>query len=292
MPLTRLSLRAVRMPQLEAMDPQDWLELHALVPEGLPERVGACFTLRTGGTSPEPWRSFNLGDHVGDDPKRVALHRQHLAQAVGHPLCFVNQVHGCEVLKWHARGDGHTAPGQPPGTAPKADALWTDLPDQACVIMVADCLPVLWWSTSGDVVAASHAGWRGLLGASGRGVLEATHEVLSRHHPQAQWQAWLGPCIGPTAFEVGSEVRAAFVADQARWADWFYPHPERGGKHLADLPGMARERLKALGLQSIGGHDGTKDWCTVGDAERYFSHRRDGHVQATGRMAAVIWRQS
>lgn len=264
------------------MTAKDLLLHHALVPEGLPERVGACFTLRTGGTSPEPWRSFNLGDHVGDDPERVALHRRQLAEAVGQPLCFVDQVHGCAVSKWHEPGD---AP------RPKADAIWTDLPNQACVIMVADCLPVLWWSTTGEVVAASHAGWRGLLGASGQGILEATHEVLTRHHPHAQWQAWLGPCIGPEAFEVGSEVREAFVADQAKWAPWFHPHPDRPGKYLADLPGMAKARLRALGLESIGGHSGGRAWCTVADSERFFSHRRDGHAQATGRMAAVIWRQ-
>ena len=279
MRLSVLNPRVAPMPQPEtgaATELQFW------TPEGLPEGVGACFTLRTGGTSPEPWRSFNLGDHVGDDPARVALHRQRLAQALGQSLCFVSQVHGCEVLQWH---DATAVPRQ-------ADALWSDQPGQACVIMVADCLPVLWWSRSGEVVAASHAGWRGLLGQSGVGVLEATHAVLSQQHPEAQWHAWLGPCIGPRAFEVGQEVRAAFVADDPQWASWFEPHPNHAGKFLADLPGMARRRLERLGLSHIGGHTGGDEWCTVSQPDRFFSHRRDGQTQATGRMAAVIWRRT
>ena len=264
------------------MRPDAPLSAHTLLPEGLPASVRACFTLRTGGTSPAPWQSFNLGAHVGDDPARVAAHRAQLAQAVGHPLCFVNQVHGTAVARWQAPGP----------VVEQADALWSDAAQEACVIMVADCLPVLWWDEEGQVVAASHAGWRGLLGSAGVGVLEATHAALMRRAPQARWQAWLGPCIGPQAFEVGQEVRAAFEQDHPQWRAHFQPHPQHPGKWLADLPGMARVRLAQRGVASIGGNDGSPAWCTFGDAGRFFSHRRDGHPYGTGRMAAVIWRQA
>jgi len=260
---------------------QPWLDRHALRPRGLPQTVGACMSLRTGGTSPAPWQSFNLGDHVGDDPARVAHHRDVLARAVGHPLCFVNQVHGTGVVRW-----------QPPGHAvQQADAMWSDAQGEACVIMVADCLPVLWWDQQGQVVAASHAGWRGLLGQGGVGVLEATHAQLQRRAPQSIWHAWLGPCIGPLAFEVGAEVRVAFKQDHPQWLAFFQPHPRHAGKWLADLPGMARARMKQLGVQQVGGNDGSAQWCTHSEA-RYFSHRRDGSPRGTGRMAAVIWRQA
>ncbi len=259
--------------------PTQWLR-----PEGLPTGVHAVFTTRDGGVSAAPWQSLNLGDHVGDDPQAVARNRTRVAQAVGVPLGFAKQVHGVAL-----------APCPRPGEAvPEADALWTDQPGLACVMMVADCLPVLWSDDRGEVVAASHAGWRGLLGQGGAGILETTWAGLRALRPQAQWHAWLGPCIGPRAFEVGAEVRDAFVADAPSAAPRFRPSPWHDHRFVADLPGMARDRLARLGVHQVWGNDGSDDWCTVTQSQRFFSHRREGqtpgHPAGTGRMAAIIWR--
>jgi copper oxidase (laccase) domain-containing protein len=155
-------------------------------------------------------------------------------------------------------------------------------------------LPVLWSDDRGDVVAASHAGWRGLLGQGGAGILESTLAGLRAQRPQAQWHAWLGPCIGPRAFEVGAEVKAAFVADSPQAASHFRPSPWHEHRFVADLPGMARDRLARAGVQHVWGNDGSDNWCTVTQSERFFSHRRDGQTPGlpagTGRMAALIWR--
>ena len=152
--------------------------------------------------------------------------------------------------------------------------------------MVADCLPVLLCDAQGQWVAAAHAGWRGLLGAQGRGVLEA---AVQTRFPSAQGpdqvMAWLGPCIGPHAFEVGDEVRQAFVAATPEAASCFQAHVP--GKWMANLPALAGQRLRALGVSRIYGNDGSQDWCTVTQPSRFFSHRRDG---VSGRMAASIWR--
>jgi len=156
--------------------------------------------------------------------------------------------------------------------------------------MVADCLPVLFTDTQGRAVAAAHAGWRGLLGQDGQGVLEAAYEEI---HAMAQAAsasgateiiAWLGPCIGPQKFEVGPEVPAAFMAHQPEAAACFVPHGP--GKWLADLPGLARLRLQALGVRGIYGNDGSPAWCTVSNSLRFFSYRRS---PICGRMAASIW---
>jgi YfiH family protein len=148
--------------------------------------------------------------------------------------------------------------------------------------MVADCLPVLFCDAAGHQVAAAHAGWRGLLGTQGQGVLEAAVACFASTQGL---MAWLGPCIGPTAFEVGDEVRAAFVAASPDAADSFKPGAT--GKWIADLQALARQRLAALGVKRLFGNDGSAAWCTVQNPSRFFSHRRDG---VSGRMAACIWR--
>jgi polyphenol oxidase len=254
-----------------------------------PDGVRALFTTRQGGGSAAPYDSMNLGDHVGDVPARVAANRALLGRALGAAPVFLQQVHGRQVITL----DGSAADGR------QADAVVTAQRGIACTIMVADCLPVLLASVDGAVVAAAHAGWRGLAGTQGRGVLEEVYESfralaqVGRAQAAIKTIAWLGPCIGPAAFEVGPEVRQAFVAGDAQAARCFTP---RGaGKYLADLPGLARLRLQALGITGIYGNDGSAPWCTVGNASRFFSHRRDAGISGngfntTGRMAACIWR--
>jgi len=253
-----------------------------------PPGVRAVFTTRQGGVSAAPWDSLNLGDHVGDVPAQVAANRALLAQASGAKPVFLQQVHGSAVMPL----DGNTPNGL------QADAAITSQRGIACTIMVADCLPVLITDTEGSAVAAAHAGWRGLAGQQGSGVLEESYESFRAlaHKGRAQAAintiAWLGPCIGPTAFEVGAEVRAAFVGSDPGAAACFTAVAP--GKYLADLAGLARLRLQALGITQIFGNDGTAPWCTVGNASRFFSHRRDTGVRGngfntTGRMAACIW---
>jgi len=278
--------------------PADWLR-----PDWpAPAHVHALCTTRAGGVSAAPYDHLNLGDHVNDAPAAVQANRAVLAQVlseVGAPTrpVFLRQVHGVHV---HALG-----PATPDGT--EADACTADVPGVACTIMVADCLPVLFTDLQGTQVAAAHAGWRGLAGAGGRGVLEAVVEsfVLSAQSNQAldainnessvvpatvssELMAWLGPCIGPTAFEVGAEVKAAFCDDDPAAAQHFRPHGH--GRFLADLAGLARQRLQALGLHRIHGNDSSAAWCTVSQPSRFFSHRRDtSALGGSGRFAACIW---
>ena len=256
-----------------------------------PKGVRAVFTTRSGGVSAAPYDSMNLGDHVGDLPERVATNRSLLQRATGTRSVFLQQIHGSEVLELGP----DTADGQ------QADACVTVQPGLACTIMVADCLPVLLASEDGAVVAGAHAGWRGLAGSGtqdGRGVLETVYRSVSvlarkrRAQDTIKIIAWLGPCIGPSAFEVGPEVRAAFEAAQPEAGCLFAP--AGAGKYLADLPALARLRLQALGVTQIYGNDGSAPWCTVSNPSRFFSHRRDAGVGGngfgtTGRMAACIW---
>lgn len=229
-----------------------------------PARVRALSTTRAGGVSAAPYDSLNLGVHVGDLPADVAANRAFLrAELPGEP-CWMNQVHGTRVID-AAQPDG----------VPDADAVVSRSAGAVCVVMTADCLPVLLCDRAGLVVGAAHAGWRGLQG----GVVEAT--VAAMQVPPSDIIAWLGPAIGPTAFEVGDEVRAAFVADAAAASAAFQPSAAPG-KWLADIYLLARQRLQALGVNSISGGD----LCTVTDRERFFSYRRDG---VTGRMASLIW---
>jgi len=245
----------------------DWL-----VPEWpAPGAVKALFSSRQGGISGVPYDSLNLGLHVGDDALHVQHNRHVLQAAVGVRPVYLQQVHGWDVLP--ARADS------PDGVV--ADAACTSEPGLACCVMVADCLPVLFCDAEGRQVAAAHAGWRGLLGSQGHGVLEAS---VARYAEPRGLLAWLGPCIGPAAFEVGEEVRSAFVADTPEARAFFLPKGE--GKWLADLPALARQRLQRAGVQAIYGNDGSQAWCTVANASRFFSHRRD---RISGRMAACIW---
>lgn len=237
-------------------------------------------TTRVGGVSQAPFDGFNLGDHVQDDPHAVAQNRALLqAQLGGARPVFLTQVHGVDVAQVNAA--------TPDGTT--ADACITQEPQVACTIMVADCLPLMFTDDVGRVVAAAHAGWRGLAA----GVLERTvHGVCEQAGvAPAQVRVWLGPCIGPDAFEVGDDVRQEFTALDAPQADkaagYFKPHPSHPNKWLADLAGLARLRLAALGVTSVAGNDSSPEWCTVSQRSRLFSYRRDG---VTGRFAVCIWR--
>jgi YfiH family protein len=241
--------------------------------------VRACMTERQGGVSLAPRDTMNLGNHVGDDPQAVARNRQLLAQNLGARPVFMEQVHGTAVLALER--------GTPDGL--QADACWTQQPGLACTVMVADCLPVLLCDEQGHWVAAAHAGWRGLAGMQGQGVLESLWQQLQIQGAVASRTcAWLGPCIGPLAFEVGAEVREAFVQDGLALDAFFTPQAD--GRFLADLAGLARSRLQQLGIERIGGNASQPEWCTVAQPSRFFSHRRDSRVLgSTGRMAACIW---
>ncbi|MBS7808532.1 peptidoglycan editing factor PgeF [Variovorax sp. PCZ-1] len=250
----------------------------------VPAHVRSACSLRTGGVSLPPYDSLNLGDHVGDEASAVALNREIYANTLQAKPVYLKQVHGFDVV----RLDAHT----PDGTV--ADACFTTEKNVACTIMVADCLPVLFRNREGTVVGAAHAGWRGLCGEGGQGVLEQVFKhfeaLAGKDTAQSatkfvanDWLVWLGPCIGPTAFEVGAEVREAFVAADAQAQTSFKSH---GEKYLADLPALARQRLTRMGITQIYGNDGSLTWCTVSNSSNFFSHRRD---RVSGRFAASVW---
>jgi len=228
-----------------------------------PARVKSLMTTRAGGASHAPWASLNLGDHVGDDPAHVAANRARLRQHLPAEPGWLKQVHSAWAV------DVGSEPN------PEADASYTRQAGQVCAVLTADCLPVLFCDRAGSVVAAAHAGWRGLA----NGVLEAT--VAAMQVPPGDVLAWLGAAIGPQAFEVGDEVREAFIAQYAEAAEAFVPQPTPG-KWLADIYRLARIRLNPIGVQAIYG--GGR--CTCQETERFFSYRRDG---VTGRMASLIW---
>lgn len=228
-----------------------------------PAHVRALQTTRTGGCSPAPWASFNLGDHVGDDPARVAANRTALRRLLPGEPCWLRQVHGTVAVDV-----GKVA------EMTAADAAWTARPGTVCAVMTADCLPVLFCDRAGTTVAAAHAGWRGLAA----GVLEAA--IVAMNVAPGELLAWLGPAIGPANFEVGDEVRAAFLARDPAAATAFATHGR--GKWLADIYALAARRLVAAGVTAISGGD----WCTLADQERFYSYRRDG---VTGRMATLVW---
>lgn len=231
-----------------------------------PGRVRVLATLRTGGVSVAPYDSFNLAQHVGDDPARVAANRASLRERGGLPdePLWLNQVHGCAVVIH----DG------PQASPPTADAAVAFEPGRVCAVMTADCLPVVLADRAGRRVGVAHAGWRGLAG----GVVEATVQALGV--PAADLVAWLGPAIGQAAFEVGPEVRAAFVQRLPATEAAFLPGAP--GKFQADLYALARAVLAQAGVADV--HGG--GWCTATDRERFFSFRRDGR---TGRMATLAW---
>ncbi len=234
-----------------------------------PPGVRALSTHRFGGVSAPPYASLNLGDHVGDSPAAVAENRRRLKEAAGLPEepAWLKQVHGVTVLDLDAdAGNG--------GQRSPADACFTRQ-GRVCAILTADCLPILLASETGDLVAAAHAGWRGLAA----GVIEATVRALEV--PPDTLMGWLGPAIGPDNFEVGAEVREALLRQDPEAKAAFTPNAR--GRFMADLPQLARRRLAAAGIGRIyGGGE-----CTHEDADRYFSHRRDG---TTGRQATLIWR--
>jgi polyphenol oxidase len=239
-----------------------WLEADWPAPEG----IKALSTYRDGGASTGRYASLNLGDHVGDDPATVAENRRRLRYEAALPSepQWLAQVHGVQV----ANLDSDTPRGP-------ADAAFTQRPDRVCAILTADCLPVLFAADSGEVVGAAHAGWRGLAA----GVIETAFRAL-RVAPE-RMLVWLGPAIGPQAFEVGGEVREAFLRQDEGSGEAFAPSP--AGRYLADLGLLVRRRLGLLGVTRIyGGGE-----CTHALGYRYFSHRRDGNC---GRQATLIWR--
>lgn len=231
-----------------------------------PPRVRALSTTRAGGVSLGAYDSLNLGDHVGDSPSAVASNRHRLVSHLGLPTmpCWLRQVHGTAVADLRST---------PP--RPEADAAWSDRRGQVCAILTADCLPVLFCDTAGTVVAAAHAGWRGLAA----GVLQQTLKSLPV--PAARVLAWLGPAISQSAFEVGTEVRAVFMARDAVAEDCFVAAGSEG-KFRADLYALARHQLQSLGVAGVYGGE----YCTYTDSERFYSYRRDGEC---GRMASLIW---
>jgi YfiH family protein len=238
--------------------PADWL----LPDWPAPTRVKACVTTRAGGISLPPFDSFNLGDHVEDNPLSVSENRQRLCAALGSSPAWLRQVHGIQVVA------------ADPGQILEADASYTAEVGVACAVLTADCLPVLFCDHAGTRVAAAHAGWRGLAG----GVLEATVQAMAL--PADQLMAWLGPAIGPAAFEVGAEVREAFVSKHPQ-ADAAFVPSLNSGRFMADLYALARIRLAACGVTAVYGGG----LCTLSDP-RFYSYRR---AARTGRFASLVW---
>jgi YfiH family protein len=246
----------------------------------LPDNVCARVTVRSGGVSTGAWGlpghrpgGLNLGARCGDDPQAVLENRRRLEAALAAVPCWLDQVHGTRVH--HAVA---LAPDDNNGVEPRADAAVTDLPGRVLSILTADCLPVLFSDGAGRRVGAAHAGWRGLAA----GVIEQTVDAIRRLPGEDDaLVAWLGPAIGPAAFEVGEEVLEAFVAHDAAAGDCFR-RGDRQGKWFADLFGLARQRLADAGVGEVGGGG----LCTVSDADRFYSHRRD---RTSGRMASLIW---
>ena len=241
-----------------------------LTPEWpVPPNVHAAFTLRSGGVSTAPFASLNLGAHVGDQAAAVAENRRRVRTQLRlpHEPAWIEQVHGTAVLDLDLHG---------PARGIAADAAFTRRAGPVCAVQVADCLPVLLAVSDGSAVAAAHAGWRGLVA----GVLEAAVKSLAAE--PRRLLAWLGPGIGAAHFEVGDEVRSAFLARDPGAAGEFASNDR--GRWQCDLAGLARRRLTTLGVSAIFGGD----CCTYADTSRFFSYRRDGRC---GRMAALIWRE-
>lgn len=233
-----------------------------------PPNVRALVTTRNGGVSAGPYASLNLGDHVGDDPAAVAANRRLLRRQLPADPVWLKQVHGMQCCDASACSN---AKGNPP---PEADAAFTRKSGVVCAVLTADCLPILLCDDAGTVVAVAHAGWRGLAA----GVIETT--VMTMEVPGERLLAWLGPAIGPEHFEVGGEVRDAFLAHDPQSAMAFVA--QANGKWLCNLYLLAQQRLGTLGVCRLAG----ADFCTARDRARFFSYRRDG---VTGRMASLIW---
>ena len=234
-----------------------------------PAQVKSLQTTRIGGLSRPPYASLNLGTHVGDDPLVVASNRQLLSPYLPSEPVWVNQVHGVEVI------DAETS-----SCLQNADASFTTQKNVVCVTMTADCLPVLLCDKAGTVVAAVHAGWRGLCD----GVIEAAVKKMSVNNNEIL--AWLGPAIGPNAFEVGGDVREQFIQHHAQATSAFKPIENSNDKWLCDMYLVAKQRLNAIGVTQIFGGSVNEGFCTYTDEARFFSFRRDN---VTGRMASLIW---
>ncbi|NHZ80368.1 peptidoglycan editing factor PgeF [Massilia sp. CCM 8695] len=256
---------------------------HLITPDwpDMPAGVGAIATSRLGGVSPAPYGDgaggggLNLGEHVGDDPVQVGLNRARLRQSLPGEPAWLSQVHGVAVV------DAATVrPGQPVRVG---DASIASVPGAVCVVMTADCLPVLFASRDGKVVGAAHAGWRGLAA----GVLAETVAAM-RAAGAGGITAWLGPAIGPAQFEVGSDVFDSFMAgtqgldEASQTGQCFVPFPGRPGKYLADIYGLARIMLARDRVTDVSGGS----YCTASEPGRFYSYRRD---QVTGRHASLIW---
>ncbi len=241
------------MPDFELIQP-DWLA---------PDNVRAFATTRRGGVSQGCWSGLDLGDGCGDDPHHVAANRRVLRSYLPAEPCWLNQVHGNRV----ARHAGRAVSG------PEADAMISNEVGQVCAVLTADCLPVLLCHQSGGQVAAVHAGWRGLA----RGILEAT--VTAMGGGPGELMAWLGPAIGPQAYEVEQDVVTCFTSLAAENSSAFTRHHERW---LADLYLLARLTLYRIGVEQVSGGR----YCTYSEPDKFYSYRRDG---VTGRMANVIW---
>jgi YfiH family protein len=242
-----------------------------------PYNVKALFTTRNGGAgsspspSPLPYASFNLGDHVGDDPLTVEQNRDMLRRFLPGEPRWLKQVHGTSVI----RVDGHDS-AAPTSAPPIGDAAFSRHPGNVCAVLVADCLPILLCDRAGTVVAVIHAGWRGLA----EGVIERLVSAIGTL--PSPLMAWLGPAIGPNHFEVGEEVRRAFITNDKRSSAAFIPNSSRRDKWFADLFLLARHRLLKAGVTEVYGGG----ICTFSDPARFFSYRRDGNC---GRMAGLIW---
>jgi hypothetical protein len=222
--------------------------------------------------SAQAYASLNLGDHVGDDPASVSINRQRLEAAWGAKPVFLQQVHGTDVVRLTFAQSSHNL---------QADACFTHEKNLVCTIMVADCLPVLFYLPQAKLVAAAHAGWRGLAA----GVLEATLNRLAEFGDIQTCRVWLGPCIGPQCFEVGEDVRKAFCErDSSLDSDVFFK-AAKPGKYLADLAGLASRRLINQGISQIEGNNSDPSWCTFSSSDYFYSHRRD---RISGRFAAGI----
>lgn len=225
-----------------------------------PPNVRAFTTTRSGGVSTGPWASFNLGSRCGDPVNHVDQNRARLNQELPMPVRWLRQVHGTRVVKHSEEPDGE----------PEGDAAVTFEPGQVCAVLTADCLPVLFCNRRGDRAGVAHAGWRGLAA----GVLEATVNALGED--PSELLAWLGPAIGPEAYEVGVEVADAFAQE--------FPagFKRRGDRYLMDLYRLARLKLVKAGVDQVSGGG----FCTFSESGRFFSYRRDG---VTGRMASLVW---
>ncbi len=264
------------MSTTEHTNPDDAQENIIYLDWPAPKTVKACYTLRNGGCSDGSYASFNLGDHVDDELTSVNTNRQALQAAIGQEsICWLQQIHTTTVVEASIAN----------GT--QADACYTHLVNQVCNVMTADCLPVFFCNKQGSEVAVSHAGWRGLHA----GILQQTlrrFQCYSASQPSNNIMAYLGPAIGQTAFEVGDDVRDAFLSlphGQLSSACQYFKLKQQsvsGNKWMADLYGLAKNMLQNMGVVEI--YSG--DCCTYSQPEKFFSYRRDG---VTGRMANLIW---